>query len=239
MNSNTMAPESLCIYNHLSRIALVALSFIILSMGSLGFTQEPAEQSPKRLRDLSDAEAKQLIEEALREGLPANRVDQVTVLALNRSRLVVPELLSKLEAARQDPAASEEFIYTVADIIAYVGDEVALDALLQLVASDYQRFAHFIGRALDYAHGRRNPYASAYYIVGRTNQQVDALILDWILTNAPRGHGFKDWAEAIAEREKGPLNETIFEKDPLISRLRGGVPPGLLEELRKHPQWVR
>jgi hypothetical protein len=220
-------------------MALAASVLLIMGGGGLTATQETTKHPPVHVLDLPEAEVKRLIQEALDRGLSESSVDNLAVLAKNRSSLVIPELLSRLEVALQDPAVPEKFIHTVADIIAFAADEVALDALMRLAVLDHKRFGYFIGRAFDYAQGRRNPYLLAYYAIGKASPQIDQDIIKWVQANAPQGHGFRDWAEAIAEREEESVSEKVLDKDPIISRLPGGIPVGLLEELKKHPRWIR
>lgn len=193
--------------------------------------QDTNGQEKTRIVDRPDSEARQFMLSALESELPERMADQMAVLAVNRSYLVVPELLERLESAHKDPTISEKFVHTMADLLAYAADETALDALTRLAVSDHERFGPFLGRALDYARGRRNPYSLAYYAIGKSTSEVDRDITLWVEMNAALGNDYRAWAMAIFERNGEMPTKAALLRDPIISRLSIGIPSALQEEL--------
>lgn len=212
---------------------LWAPALMIIAMCVSVSAQSPNKRLPTRIVEQQDSEARQFMVNALDLGLPERMADQMAVLAVNRSYLVVPELLERLEAAQQNSSVSERFVHAMADLLAYAADETALDALVRLGASDPNRFGPFIGRALDYARGRRNPYSLAYYAIGKSTSQIDNRITRWVETNAPLERDYRAWAMSIVERNSYMPTEAELIADPIISRLSGGIPLALHEELLK------
>ena len=218
---------------------LFAIAIRIVLFGSLAFAQQKTERPVRELTPppaarvlaMTDVDARKVVAEALEQGLTEEWADPLAVLAINRSQVVVSELFERIETARQDPKVSEKFVHTMADLLAYSADETALDALMRLAVSDHARFGVFLGRALDYARGRRNPYSLAYYAVGKSSSEVDSEIMRWVETNAQLGTDYRVWAKAIFERNGEAPTETTLLNDPIISRLSDGIPLALQKEL--------
>src|SRR5262245_31822830 len=111
---------------------------------------------------LPEETVRQEIVLALNAGLPPDSMDRIAVLAMQHSPIAAPLLVTHIQNSRADTAASKEEIKRAADVLAYIGDDRAVDAVIHLIEFDPPRFGYLAGRVLDYAWGRRNPYVVAY-----------------------------------------------------------------------------
>ena len=128
-------------------------------------------------QDPTDQEVRQMIRTALDEGLPTDSSDRLVVLAMRHSAIAVPLLLEHAENSRSGSTISKEVVKRIVDILAYIGDDAAIEAVIHLADSDHARFGYLVSRLLDYSWGRRNPYAVAYRVVARSHAPTLAVTM--------------------------------------------------------------
>lgn len=201
---------------------------LLLLVGTLAAAQNVNEPS-FNIRTMTDDEVRSYVETALRLGLPQERLDNLNLLAINRGRIVVPLLTGRLD--RTTSADSATFVHTAADILAYSGSEIGLDALAALCQRDSTKFGYFIGRLLDYSAEHRNPYALAYHALDLRQDMVTERVAAWVEGNAERGNGYERWAQALRERSSSPNAMGTVSADPLVSRMPGAVAGRLQQAL--------
>jgi hypothetical protein len=202
-------------------VQLAAFLVAVLLLASSAWGQEERERPNAslnpRLNSMSESEAATLLVTALDGGLPQEVRADLYQLSSERSRLIVPALVSRLEAARKQQAPPSELMDLMADIVAYAGDEKAIDGLTALAVSDFQRFSPALMRVFDYALTRGNPFPLAYHAVGKGNAMIDALIVKWVAKNAEKGEGYSLLAEAVDRHHSGRAFETLTGgEDPFL-----------------------
>lgn len=227
----------------LSRLvaALLLIGCSALSAATLAQDKTVSISAPEPLAQrirppvaqMNDDEAKRFLTEALNLCLPDELNDDVYLLVKSRSRLALPELTSRLRSAESLSDAPAKFLHTVTDLIAYASDEAALEILLKMAVSNRERFGRYVGRSLDYAYGRGNPYSLAYRAISKAEPEAAIHIIDWVEQNLAAGQSQGDWAEAIVERDKGMPSDDALADDPIVSKLPGGAPDTLKRELSR------
>ncbi len=213
---------------HLNRSSSLGLCLVIAArLSAQGQTEAPREQTPEEVAAL-----RATITDALDRKLFTEERDEIYILAMRHSNILVPEVASRIQAALADQAfGDEKFVARLADILAYAADETAIDALTQLCAQGEGRFSYYIGRVLDYSGGRRNPYGLAYYALRKANPQVEASVMKWIDGRPVFVSLPTRLAQALFERYKGMPSESELLGDPVVSRLQNGLPPEVRSEL--------
>jgi|ERR1017187_3103625 hypothetical protein len=214
------------VYNNLCNLGAFVLALTLSPLAAQDNTNGTSTAGP------SDQEVRQMIETALEKGLPEDSTDRVAVLAMRHSAIAVPLLLEHVENFRPETTTSKEGIKRVADILAYVGDNVAVDAVIHLADSDPARFGYLVARLLDYAWGRRNPYSMAYQIVARSHSPTVAEVTIWVQRTAGSRASYRAWASAIADQNKGRTPEEALSADILVRMLPRGVPEDMNTEVR-------
>lgn len=171
------------------------------------------------------------IADALNRRLLSEDRDELYILAIQHSKIMVSELVSRMEAQLADGASDGKLVARLSDILAYAGDETAVDALSRLCAQHQAPFGYYIERTLDYAGSRRNPYTLAYYTLEKGNAEVVPYVMSWVRASLPVPHFRRAWARALFDRYKGIPPESDLPKDPIVSRLSDGLPPEVRNEL--------
>ena len=98
---------------------------------------------------------------------------------------------------------SKQEILRVADIVAYLGDSVGLEAVVHLSDSDNVRFGYLVTRTLDYAWGRGNPYTLAYRIVAKCQYSTLSEVARWVSGTAGQRGAYRAWATAMVGQNLG------------------------------------
>lgn len=231
-------------FPRLAAPALLALSLALAGPAQGQTLQLPvAEDAPppsferraSPVLALTDEQARGLAAAARYGSLSAEAADDLYLLALSRPAVVLPVLERRLGAAlAADPPARRE-VRQLADLIAYAGDERALAALERLMASGHgPALQGSVGRLLDYADGRINPFLLAYRAV-EGGPEVRGEAVAWALERAAHGQGLDQWASAILELS-GPAASpaAALADDPLVRQLPGGrSPEGLQSALEE------
>jgi hypothetical protein len=223
--------------NRTARTSLSAATALVLglllqfSICAQGLTEAP--KSLQELHDMTDAQTRTYVWAILSAGIPVAHSDELTFLVMNRSELLVPELLAAAKVVGRQKPADEKLLHTMGDIIAYAGDDRAILALAQLGDLNEERFAYFLGRCLTYASGRRNPYNLVYSSLAKVSPTARERLMKWI-EGSTSDDGFQRlWAVALYERYRGVPTESEMSTDPIASRLSAGVPLAVKTRLKE------
>jgi hypothetical protein len=213
----------------------------------------------------SEAEQIAWINAYLARGMPVKDPDAgiLTMLVLNKSTVALPLIERKIEQILRSPSGEDpfteasvdpnKFITLAADAIAYAGDEEALRQIRNLIRADESRFLPLVGKTLQEAEARRNPFFLAYAGLGMGDSALDRGISDW--TDAELGDRFPAlfgggrilrwdnvpasrlqevwhwWAEAMVARYGGVPTEDEWRSDPIASRLKPSLAASLHDEI--------
>jgi hypothetical protein len=179
---------------------------------------------------MSEREQREFLLQVLDRGLAEPDIDQVGLLTLNRSDLVVPELLKRIESAVRNRSLADRTIMLMAGMIAYAADERAVDGIARLCELDSKRFEFLVARALDYSTGQKNPYTLAYYALVR-HPSIGHDVVQWIERSLEFPSNSSRWARAVLQRYDGPPNDADLRADPIASRLKSGLPDVVRESI--------
>lgn len=180
--------------------------------------------------EMQESEQRDFLIKSLDRGLPQEEIDQVGLLALNRSDMVVPELLKRIEPALSNHSLSDRTITLMAGMIAYAADERAIDGIARLCDVDAKRFQFLVARAFDYATGQKNAYSLAYYALARYSN-IEPEVMRWVQNSLEFPSNAHRWARAILQRYGDKPTEVDLRSDPIASRLKGGLPQSVRESL--------
>jgi hypothetical protein len=214
-------------------ISLTSLLVIELTFSAAGFSQDlpRALKTSRELFEMTEDQTRTYAQVILSGGLQEYHSDELILLAMNRSQIIVPELVAAIKNALTQAEPDERFVYKMGDVIAYAADESAIDGLAQLCDVDERRFGYFLKRSLTYATGRRNSFALAYQAfekLGARNQ----LVIEWAQSAVSSESYQQQWAAALFERYKGHPTERDLASDPIAARLHDGIPPEVRVHLR-------
>jgi hypothetical protein len=216
----------------------------IVAAVPVGVVAQPSEEvSNERLAAMNADEVRLYVRHATDEKLAGN-VDGLILLAMNRSEIVVPELVAYLAPSVAEAAPEDRPWQVAADILAYVADERAIEALARLCTVDEGRFTRFVGRAFDYSQRRTNPYKLAYYSLNRATEEMKRAVTKWIDHSLTEQDGsaasglivdqhLVQLAEAVLARYAGNPTESTLTADPIASRLIGKSANKLRDQLLK------
>lgn len=202
----------------------------VLLLSSLGLIRAQVPQA-RAIVELTETEQSRFVTETIAAGFPDDRADQLTMLVLNRSALVLPLLERRVEDEFRAQSPSKELIGIVTEMIAYAGDEQALREASKLIALDGQSFGRLVGRTLDNALDFRNPFVVAYSGLNFGIEPVSDLIGEWASSKLSAPKMQRLLAEAMLARYERIPDEVTLNKDPIVSRLTKGVSAGLRQKL--------
>jgi len=210
-------------FNFIGRLLPLAV------LASLSATMDGQEVIPtaRTVLDLSEGEQIAFINRTMDLGFPENRADQMTMLIINRSALMVPLIEAKLEEALKSAPAPKGFVETASEMIAYAGDERALRAVGKLLAIDENRFGRLVGRTLDNAGSWRNPFSVVYRGLEIGDEAVSRRMAAWVESALASNTMQRTWAEAMLDRYGKVPGDSEWATDPIVSRLNGQASPGL------------
>ncbi len=172
---------------------------------------------------------------ALDRGLPAELGHRVTGIARARGSVVVPVIEKKIEEVLKSSSPATCFSDPTVDPRRFVGlatgliesaeDENALKAASMLMRIDEARFGPMVQMVFLNADGCRNPFIVAYRGLDRrpgdqsTGHRLGrAAIVGQDRLHAPtRAAGL---GEATLDRYGLVVNDALWEKDPIASRLK-------------------
>lgn len=151
---------------------------------------------------------------------------------VNRNQVtVIPDLLSQLRSGAL--VDRPERHYQLLDVIAYIANEQAIEILSNLAAEDPASDKHFVGKSLDYAFGRENPFILAYRVLERISPEAGRPIGDWAKERLTSSQCLALWADAALERYQGIPSDDVLATDPITSRVFETMRSELRLELAK------
>ena len=183
------------------------------------------------VRFLNDEQTQRWVVEALSEGLPDYKIDELDFLALNHQPVVIPLLENRLMQEVGHSAASQGYARKLSDALSYTASRAAISRFACLVEAGEQHFGYYIGRTLDYAVGRGNPYQLVYDAVDLGSRAVTDRVIKWV-EQSISSSGQSRQAQllaAAANRQGRPISKEFFDSDPVLSRLH----PDILDSLRQ------
>jgi hypothetical protein len=158
--------------------------------------------------------------------------DELLTLAIQHSDIAVPELKRRLRAASQkhrEKLDSKNSVY--GDALAYVANELAVDALCDLCGENIDLFCPYLERSLDYAEGRRNSFSLAYHAIERPETPVQESVAHWTNSVISFPHFQQRLAEAMLDKYQRVPNEDEWASDPIASRIKDQVSPKLRQKI--------
>ena len=186
----------------------------------------------KGLGGMTDLEQRQYLKSILDAGLPESEIDQLGLLALNRSDLVVPEIVRRLEQDLQHPVLADRTVKLMAGMVAYSANSLAIDGIARLCALDRGRYQFLLARALYSATEGKNPYDLAYYAVANYPILGEATF-DWVEDSVRYPNNASKWAQSLTRRYNGSPSSEELSADLLVAKKKGGLPAAVIEELKK------
>lgn len=191
----------------------------LLVPNSLGQVPESGSDAREVLR-WPDEQQIAFVTSALKRGLPEADGDRFSLLLVNRSGLVVPEIETTVESELRRSPRSERLIDLASVMIAYAGDEESLRAVSKLLAVDEKRFDGLVARTLDSALNWRNPFSIAYAGLELGDDAISQRISTWCETALSSDDRMKElWGSAMAEKHGRALMLSEWANDPLVSRM--------------------
>ena len=193
-------------------LGLLLVVFALITIPGYG-------QGARAVLDLSNADIATLVQSAMDQGFPANKADQMTMLILNRSSLVVPLIEDEVERVLRSQSPSNKFIDTASEMIAYAGDEQSLRAIGKLLRIDAKRFGTLVSRTMENSLDYRNPFTLAYRAFEMGDDGISQEVTSWGESVLSTDRMKKLWGQAMLERYGIVPGENEWAHDPLASRL--------------------
>jgi hypothetical protein len=204
---------------------------------------QDTESLPLRIVKWSPSEQVAWLKSYLADGMPGG--DELPMLVLNRSSIVLPVLEQEIEeilrssAPQQlfsNPSADPQRVVTIAcTMIEYAGDEQSLREAGKLMKIDEHRFGGMVNSAL--SHANRNSFIVAYKGFEIGDPQVDKRIVEWadkrlkLPEEYDRVRAMRSWAEAMVEKYDGAPTDSQWNVDPIVSRLDPVKKPALRDQM--------
>jgi len=192
--------------------------------------------SARAVLEISEAEQAKFVVETMAAGFPADRADQMTMLIINRSALVLPLIEERIEAELGTPSPSKDFIATATDMIAYAGDDQSLRAISKLIAIDDDRFGSLVGRTLDNALDFRNPFVVAYRGYDLKDEAIARRVADWSGSRLSSERMQRLFGDALATKYNGVPNDSEWANDPIAAGLKNSQRQQLKESVMRFAQ---
>lgn len=157
--------------------------------------------------------------------------DELLTMSLQYREIAVPMLRDSLRAfGRRREKELDRRTEIQADALAYIGDELAIDATAELCVDSPMLFCAYLERTLDYAEGRVNPFVLAYHALESNQPNVRGAVLRWVRSVLGFPHFQQRLAEAVVLKY-GRIPETSeLLRDPLLSKIET-LPEGFEREL--------
>jgi hypothetical protein len=149
--------------------------------------------------------------------LLAEEWEQFTLHSARRPDVVVPLVLARIEAARKNNG-SLEYIDKLANVVAYAGEEKAVEGLTLLALADENHFTPFLLAALGYAFDKGRGFWLAFSVSGRS-QVIDDALAGWIATHTGQRRDVESLLSAISAWRGGNDLESVIATDHLLAKL--------------------
>lgn len=203
------------------------------------FVTSAAAQDAKSVLSLNDGEIRSFVQTTLDQGFPESRADQMTMLVLNKSAVVVPLLETRIEEWLNLPAPPQRTIDIAVEMIAYAGNEQSIRAVGKLSLLDNKRFGKLVGRTLDNAMNYGNPFTVAYRALDMGDPGVSQATASWCDSALGADPMKRLWAESMVERYGNVPGDLEWANDPIASRLRKPEPQLMREQITRFAEAVR
>lgn len=126
----------------------------------------------------------------------------------------------------------------MAGMVAYAANERAVDGVARLCEINTERFGFLVARVFDYSVEQKNPYTLVYYALTR-HSIIEDPVMAWVKESVRFPGNRKKWARAILERHGGPPSQSELRTDPILFKLRDGLPDSVKLELNSMIQSAR
>jgi len=224
-------------------VAIFSLSMSGAASGQqLGDLPVDVDAAPGYVRAISlvaersDDEVRSFLASASFQNLSPEEADDLYLLVKARPGVAVPVLAEVLRTGLTSGLLARGEAAQVIDLLSYAADEQSLALLSDLLAEfNVQSLDNAVGRLLDYADGRVNPFVLAYRGMAMGNTKVQRQVVSWVESRAGQEHGLAGWASAILVNRAGTVAlDELLTVDPIIAHMKDRkVPPGLLAELER------
>lgn len=185
-------------------IALFCLSFAV--------TTARATAPPHAFQAPADPET--YLQMMIASGLPSSNRQELTMMTSQHPQIMVPVVFEEIERLRK-LGAGEENVMILCHALAATTDIKALERLMALVESDFQRFSPHVVEFLGHARSAGEAFRFSYSIAGK-RADVDNLLRGWLASNCVTD---ADRAAALeAARERG-AGRRVEPDDPVLSML--------------------
>lgn len=197
----------------------------LIFIAALGHPAAMGQESTPTRAEAKRAEAERMaikskLEAALDRDYEQSTPDELLMLSLQHSDIAVPELKRRLtDSVQQRPKTLARNSTVQADALAYVANDLAVDALAELCAQKSNLFCTYLRRTLDYAEGRVNPFSLVYHALGNADAAVQDAVSEWINGVIGFPHFQRRLAEAMLDRYGKAPSETDWAHDQIASRL--------------------
>jgi hypothetical protein len=118
-------------------------------------------------------------------------------------------------------------------LIAYAGDEQALNSIVKLISIDEARFTPLVGRALTHSANWRNPFTLAYRGLQMGDETVARCTTTWAESVLTSNRMQRAWAEAMLDKYGDVPGESGWARDPIASRLKNGASSELRQSVER------
>lgn len=196
---------------------LLNIAFLLIVLAGFVRAQIP---SARAILEESETEQAKFVVETMAAGFPADRADQMTMLIINRSALLLPLLEERIEAELRSTSPSKDFIATASEMIAYAGDEHALRAISRLIAVDEKRFGSLVKRTLDNALDFRNPFSVAYRGYDFGDAVIARQIAGWSETTLSSIRMQRLLGDALVAKYGRVPDDSEWVNDPIAANLK-------------------
>ena len=167
------------------------------------------------------------IDNAIDQGLPSDLMDDLYLISINRSDILLPQLVERLQNRDRQDVLVPKTRNGVLDLVAYSANERSLDVLSDLCSSASEDSCNFIRQVFQYTDGRRNPFSLMYYSLAKPNVCAGTAARDWMIDTPHR----RLLAAALVERYKQSPAESELREDPILSTLTGSQTQGVRDQL--------
>jgi hypothetical protein len=208
-------------------------AFVLMCAGSLALGQGKQEDfSSKRVELMTHDEQLTFLKLALDRGIPADMADRVGLIVLNREEEALPILIDRIQRLMAVSTPSDRALTLMAGMVAYPGNERAMQGIVQLCSLDLNRFGFLAARALDFAAGKQNRFDLAYYAIDHNCASVTKEVQTWVSANVEKLSGGRELSEALRHRYAKLPDDVELAADPVFAEVAERARRGIIEKLR-------
>jgi hypothetical protein len=181
---------------------------------------------------MTEQEAVNYLRWAYQADFPDEAIDTLSDLVKSNG-LMIYEMWDWLDGARKDGGLSDDEAALVLKLMASSGRPEAVESLVNLAMADAE-YGAWLKRCFDEDWEQGNPFLLAYHAFDfETSVEIEDLVSAWVVQNAEKDGGYELWAEAVAEYGEDQAIDEMVERDPVLARLGGEVPPRLFNALER------